>query len=534
MQHVTKIYGPPGTGKTTELISRLDDELRRGTPLRQIAYLSHTKAAADVIRDRFIADKTRKLVARDAAYFRTIHSACVRQLGIGLDNIVDQSRHYREFTHETGLELVPEYDLNDYTDESEFALNYNIVLRAHHLSLAKRVSLEEVCQMLPQHAFLTAEKREHFLQQWQRFKRVRNLWDFSDMLWHYLQNENAAPLPCKVVFLDEAQDLSTLQWAVFNKMVQGAECIYMAGDDDQAIYGFIGGSEYGFLEYAGNTNQSNPHEVSCEEIVLERSHRVPKAIGQRADAIIGQIEHRKPKSVQWRDEPGRVERMNLAPLAMPWKAWTEQGKTVMVLTRHRKQAWSFSNALARIGVPHGMGGQALQNSKEAALVRDYARVAWGARVRPNILARVLEALFGDDAKRTSAKLRSLAAKDQETLVSAADYGIDLGDKVNWPHLFAKGNKTLEKRFERLRDMVNKNGIDVLGREPNITISTMHGAKGKEADTVIICPDCTDIVRRNLLEPSEIRLAYVSLTRARERVIILSPLTGTYINHLVNA
>jgi DNA helicase-2/ATP-dependent DNA helicase PcrA len=529
--HVTKIYGPPGTGKTTSLIGLLDDELKRGTPLRQIAYLSHTKAAAEVIRDRFVSDKTRRLVAKDAAYFRTIHSACVRQLGIGLDNIVDQGRHYREFTQETGLELVPEYDLNDYTDESEFALNYNIVLRAHHLSLAKRVSLEEVCQSLPQHAFLTEEKRTHFLEQWARFKRVRNLWDFSDMLWSYLQNENAAPLPCKVVFLDEAQDLSALQWAVFNKMVQGAERIYMAGDDDQAIYGFIGGSEYGFLEYS---NGAVADGSSCEDIVLSHSYRVPRVIGQRADAIIGQIEHRKPKSVIWRDEPGRVERMNLAPLAMPWKAWTEQGKSVMVLTRHRKQAWSFSNTLARIGVPHGMGGQSLQNSKEAALVRDYARVAWGAKVRPNILARVLEALFGDEAKRTSAELRSLAAKDQDALVSAADYGIDLGDKVNWPHLFAKGNKTLEKRFERLRDMVNKNGIDVLGREPNITISTMHGAKGKESDTIIIVPDCTDIVRRNLLEPSEIRLAYVSLTRARERVIILSPLTETYINHLVNA
>jgi DNA helicase-2/ATP-dependent DNA helicase PcrA len=225
VQHVTKIYGPPGTGKTTELIRLLDQELKRGVPLRQIAYLSHTKAAAEVIRDRFVADKSRRLVAKDAAYFRTIHSACVRQLGIGMDNIVDQGRHYREFTQETGLELVPEYDLNDYTDASEFALNYNIVLRAHHLSLAKRVGLEEVCQSLPQHAFLTTEKRELFLQSWERFKRQRSLWDFSDMLFSYLQNDQTEPLPCRVVFLDEAQDLSSLQWSVFNKMVANAERI---------------------------------------------------------------------------------------------------------------------------------------------------------------------------------------------------------------------------------------------------------------------------------------------------------------------
>jgi DNA helicase-2/ATP-dependent DNA helicase PcrA len=529
--HVTKIFGPPGTGKTTELIRLLDQELKRGVPLRQIAYLSHTKAAAEVIRDRFVADKSRRLVAKDAAYFRTIHSACVRQLGIGMDNIVDQGRHYREFTQETGLELVPEYDLNDYTDASEFALNYNIVLRAHHLSLAKRVGLEEVCQSLPQHAFLTTEKRELFLQSWERFKRQRSLWDFSDMLFSYLQNDQTEPLPCRVVFLDEAQDLSSLQWSVFNKMVANAERIYMAGDDDQAIYGFIGGSEYGFLEYGV---QRESRAAGLSEVILTNSHRVPRGIGAVADGIIGQIEHRMPKSVQWRDEPGRVERMNLGPLSMPWKEWTQQDRSVMVLTRHRKQAWQMSNSLSRIGIPHGMGGAALQNSKEAALVKDYALVTWGAKVRPNILARVLDALLGDAAKGTCASLRSLAAKDQQALVCAADYGIDLGDKINWPYLFAKGDKTREKRFERLRDMVNKNGIEVLGREPNITVSTMHGAKGKEADTVVIIPDCTDIVRRNILEPSEIRLAYVSLTRAKQRAIILSPRTDTYITHLVNA
>src|SRR6185369_3699640 len=140
---------------------------------------------------------------------------------------------------------------------------------------------------------------------------------------------------------------------------------------------------------------------------------------------------------------------------------------------------------------------------------DYASVVWSGRerseqdgtrgplsgkVRPNVLARVLEALM-PEAKKTCAELRSLAAKDQRVLVSPTDYGLKLGENINWPHLFAKGNKALEKRYVRLRDMVNKNGIDILGKEPQITISTMHGAKGKEADAVIIVPDCTDIVRR---------------------------------------
>jgi superfamily I DNA/RNA helicase len=519
--HVTKIYGPPGTGKTTSLISLLDAELKRGTPLRSIAYLSHTKAAADVIRDRFISDKSRRLVAKDAAYFRTIHSACVRQLGIGLDNIVDQGRHYREFSESTGLPLVPEYDLNDFTD-GDFELNYNIVLRAHHLSLAKRISLDEVCQTLPQHAFLTSEKREHFLTEWGRFKKSKGLFDFTDMLQVYLMNEIALPLPCRVVFLDEAQDLSTLQWSVFNKMIGNAERVYMAGDDDQAIYGFIGGSEYGFLEYPSST-----------DTFLDRSHRVPRDIGDRAASIIGQVEKRKSKSVQWRDDPGSVDRMNLAPLAMPWHDLTAEGRSVMVLTRHRKQAWGMSNALAKIGVPHSMGGQALQTSKEARLVKTLAVLRAGGEVRAAQAGRLAAAF---KLTKEAARLTSAGARDPQLTVTllACDELIGVANKDNWPSIWAASNQALERRLTRLRDMVNKNGIEILGREPQITISTMHGAKGKEADTVIIVPDCTDIVKRNIMEPSEIRLAYVSLTRARQRAIILSPKTDTYITHLVNA
>jgi DNA helicase-2/ATP-dependent DNA helicase PcrA len=525
--HVTKIYGPPGTGKTTSLIGLLDAELKRGTALREIAYLSHTKAAADVIRDRFVTDKSRRLVAKDAAYFRTIHSACVRQLGIGLDNIVDQGRHYREFSEATGLPLVPEYDLNDFTD-GDFELNYNIVLRAHHLSLAKRVSLDEVCQTLPQHAFLTSEKREHFLTEWGRFKKSKGLFDFTDMLWCYLDNDNAEPLPCRVVFLDEAQDLSTLQWSVFNKMIGNAERVYMSGDPDQAIYSFIGGSEYGFLDYKGN-----------DEVLLERSHRVPKEIGARAAAVIGQVEHRKNIQVQWRDDPGSVDRMNLAPLAMPWAELTEgqnrdgTPRTVMVLTRHRKQAWSMSNALAKIGVPHSVGGQALQTSKEARLVKTLAVLRAGGEVRAAQAGRLAAAF---KLTKAAARLTSAGARDPSLTVTllGCDELIGVANKDSWPSIWAASNQTLEKRLTRLRDMVNKNGIEILGREPQITISTMHGAKGKEADTVIIVPDCTDIVKRNIMEPSEIRLAYVSLTRARHRAIILSPKTDTYITHLVNA
>jgi superfamily I DNA/RNA helicase len=59
---------------------------------------------------------------------------------------------------------------------------------------------------------------------------------------------------------------------------------------------------------------------------------------------------------------------------------------------------------------------------------------------------------------------------------------------------------------------------------------MHAAKGAEADLVIIVPDCTTIVRRNILTPAEVRLAYVAMTRAKKQCVVLTPRSDCFITH----
>jgi ATP-dependent exoDNAse (exonuclease V) beta subunit len=44
----------------------------------------------------------------------------------------------------------------------------------------------------------------------------------------------------KVLFIDEAQDLSLLQWEMVRKIWGEAEKTYIAGDDDQAIFKWAG------------------------------------------------------------------------------------------------------------------------------------------------------------------------------------------------------------------------------------------------------------------------------------------------------
>ena len=43
----------------------------------------------------------------------------------------------------------------------------------------------------------------------------------------------------KVMFVDEAQDLSPLQWKMYD-LKSNSDDVYLAGDDDQAIYTWAG------------------------------------------------------------------------------------------------------------------------------------------------------------------------------------------------------------------------------------------------------------------------------------------------------
>ena len=51
-----------------------------------------------------------------------------------------------------------------------------------------------------------------------------------------------------VVFIDEAQDLSPIQWMMYDILKANTKDIYLAGDDDQAIYAWAGADVDRFIK----------------------------------------------------------------------------------------------------------------------------------------------------------------------------------------------------------------------------------------------------------------------------------------------
>jgi DNA helicase-2/ATP-dependent DNA helicase PcrA len=497
VQRIVKHYGPPGTGKTTELMRLVGEEVRvAGVPLREIAYLSFTRSAAEVIVSRMGATKD------DVRWFRTLHGAACKQLDLS-GSIIDW-KDYAEFSKLSGMKVTP--DNGEDTFDTSKSFDFNPALRAYNMSLTTLRPLKDVIREMPDHANLAAGRVNAFIEAWVKFKHDRRKFDFIDMLTEY--DRIGVPLPCKTGFLDETQDLSDLQWRVAHKMLAACTNVHMAGDDDQSIYGFIGASEYGFLDHPCD-----------EERVLAKSYRVPKAIGAAADKVIGHVPHRKEKHVEWKDEPGTIARLNLEAISMPWKKWLTQYEDVMVLTRHRKGAQRFSDDLKLAGVPHSLNGETMNTWDEAKILHSLYALRDGKSITP-LAARKLAEAFGKDTRR----YREMGPRDRVSEIP----GVDL-KTVDWLTQLSTTRRTRE-RYKALLTLIKKEGYEKLAEAPRIVVSTQHASKGKEADLIVIVPDCTNIVKRNISSATEIRLAYVAMTRAKKDVRVLMPRTDTYVHH----
>ena len=82
------------------------------------------------------------------------------------------------------------------------------------------------------------------------FKNGTGMIEYSDMISQFVDKKKCPPID--IVFLDEAQDLSPLQWDMFFYIESKCARSYIAGDDDQTIYTFQGADPKIFIDLKGH------------------------------------------------------------------------------------------------------------------------------------------------------------------------------------------------------------------------------------------------------------------------------------------
>jgi DNA helicase-2/ATP-dependent DNA helicase PcrA len=289
---ITTILGPPGTGKTFTLIGKVEDAIKRGIKPERIGYFAFTNRAADEALNRIILGGMRNY--KQFPFFRTLHSLAFNQLGLTRSRVFSREA-MNEFANWMGLELSVR---NTHLDDEILqygATEDDKTLFLIGLAAVKMVHIDQAFQIWEWDRSIQEVIR--IVAGLEKFKRARSLIDFSEMLYLFIDKGPSPDLD--VIIVDEAQDLSKLQWAVVEKLMYhnpSAE-VWLGGDDDQAIYEWAGADVNTFLAYA-----------SSDPVVLRQSFRVPDQIALVARAIIQKIKARAWKSWKAAEHTGSVIR----------------------------------------------------------------------------------------------------------------------------------------------------------------------------------------------------------------------------------
>jgi superfamily I DNA/RNA helicase len=123
--------------------------------------------------------------------------------------------------------------------------------------------------------------------------------------------------------VDEAQDLTPLQWTMVEKMSDNAEEIIIAGDDDQAIHRWTGVNVQRFINSSKNIK------------VLNKSYRLPRSVWALSERISRRIPNRIPKEFYSREEEGRVDWVwRVSDLPLDQGSWTIMARTNSFVNEH--------------------------------------------------------------------------------------------------------------------------------------------------------------------------------------------------------
>jgi len=225
MAVINKVFGPPGSGKTTHLLGVVDRELAEGVSSLKIGYFSFTRKAATEAKERAIVKFPGLNEKTDFPYFRTLHSLAFHCLSVHRDDMM-QPDHYKEFALEAGIELsLVQEDEDVATTKAD-----NPILNEINLARIRGTDLKQHYNQsgldIEWHHFEFVDRT------YRHYKNSRSLLDFTDLLELVVQEADALPM-LETVIIDEAQDLSRLQWQLVECLAKRSKKMYLAGDDDQ-------------------------------------------------------------------------------------------------------------------------------------------------------------------------------------------------------------------------------------------------------------------------------------------------------------
>lgn len=344
------------------------------------------------------------------------------------------------------------------------------------------------------------------------YKALENIYDYTDMLFMITQTEIEVP-ELDYLFIDEAQDLSSLQWYLVNKLAEKAGKIIVAGDDKQSINDFAGADVDTFLHLPGKVK------------TLEQSYRVPYKVYAMANKIMSRMYKYRPEGSKWRPkrEDGTVNYCyNLPFMKMLAGEWLILGRTIYQLEEVRDKLIEMSTEIPILFTINGQPPLDMDIFKALEILKKC-----NCKEQTERLFKALTITEKDNLQTKKEKLDKI--KILKKFITAPNHlkawEIDkewVGKiKGNWYEVLDKVPMPIKYYISKIYKAFLEEGEDLF-KKSKIRLMTIHAAKGREADNVVVCTDVPRNVRRVILDgetDTEAKIMYVAVTRAKKRLYI---------------
>jgi DNA helicase-2/ATP-dependent DNA helicase PcrA len=570
--HVTRLFGGPGSGKTTALLDRVDGMLDDGVAMDDILIVSYTRAAAAEVRDRLgeRLDRSPKSLRGNVC---TMHAKAYELLNLSRGDVVGE-KHKAEFCEQYGIEFEDENKAAHRRSARSTTLGNKIIATSQWLQRTERDvadwydvpfkwNEEEV--RLPPEIDERAQTGNKYtptwpsdddridipeaIRGWRAYKGDEGVVGFADML-ERVQQRSLLPSVDHLV-IDEFQDITTLQYGVYQEWKPHMESVLIAGDDDQVVYAWQGADPNLLLD-----------EEVDDDVILPNSYRLPSRILNVVNTQISHIEKRQDKDLKPRKEGGSVDAVrspSMRDLVRNVRMTLEEDEdgSIMCLFRARYQMFQFMDEFIGEGIPftsltdQRMWTDRLRNYVTAIEALD------GDESIHGLQAQRLGEMLADSAFGTGERDEYFdaldALQDREGVEDLTDLEV-APDFVDEHAPFAPGPRSAADMLTRVSNFQERSvdayfGGKYRGMDPNrVRVGTIHSAKGREADHVFVATDLTEKVVEQMAasvedpeavpgaEPftkrsdpvptmtdNERRVFYVGMSRARERLVIMEDL-----------
>lgn len=486
-----KFFGPPGTGKTTTLLQVMEQELARGVHPNRLAYLTFTVNARKVAIEKALK-KFPHLTVDDLPYFRTLHAICYHELNMTMGGMVKGPNDMKELAEKLGLMFTYKAKHGGSDSMAEIPYGGEMGDRLLQIDHVRRHRMQTLsvgwrCQFDDD---LNMFQVRRFVSEYTEWKRREGLRDFTDLL-----EQATEPLDVDVVIVDEAQDLSVLQWDTLHRLTANASRMYMAGDDDQAIFTWAGADPLALLNHPGKV------------VVLDQSHRVPVAIQPLAVRLVERIKVRQHKLWRPREAPGQLRHAGENQLP----EFNEPG-SYMILYRQHYLVKEMETHVRSLGLPYSRGDLAAPGAEWGKAILTWEALRHGKPQPERQVHFMLEALSLEPDHR-----KQLGRLDRTRAYGLPELGLE--DRGPWFEAFER--VPLDDR-QYLRALIRRHGKEGITEKPKVHLSTIHAAKGAERDHVVLLTETSDKVRDIMLTnpDDERRVFYVGVTRAKESLTLV--------------